>query len=250
MGCGPDPNAQLPGAVSLAKTGGTTGNGGTTTSTIGAGGAGGTTYGNGGSVGSGGTQGGAGGINPFFGGTTGSAGGIVSSGGTAGSGGLLGSGGVVSTGGIVGNGGVVGAGGTSTGSTTYTWGVGPEPCASPKDFSCAGGSGNTQNFNTTTEFCFRTADIIAGWSCNNLGGWTMKINGQTVACTSGPITSSTLPPALNGLYYFDFVGSSSSVTWASLSWYANTGNCKAPPYPSWSGGTTTSTSDAGTGSGG
>jgi hypothetical protein len=139
------------------------------------------------------------------------------------------SGGVKSSGGAAG--GATGAAGSSAASTTYTWGVGSEPCASPKDLSCGSGSGNTGNFGNTKEFCFRTADTIDGWGCPNNTGWTLLVNGQPTTCAG------TLPARLNGLYYFDFIGAAGAVDYASMYWY---GTCKAGPYPSWSGGSSTS----------
>jgi hypothetical protein len=184
-----------------------------------AGGAGGTTTtppSSGGTSGTTSTTGGSSGTNPFAG-SPGSSGGATSSGGVKSSGGA---------------GGASGTGGSSAASTTYTWGVGSEPCASPKDISCApSGSGTTNNFNTTTEYCFRTMATIDGWGCSNTTGWTLKVNGQTTTC------GGTLPAKLNGLYYFDFIGSSSALTYASMYWY---GTCTAGPFPSWSGGTSTS----------
>ena len=199
MGCGPDPNAQLPGAVSLAKTGGTTGNGGTTTSTFGVGGAGGTADSSGGTLGSGGTtpsQGGTSVINPFVGGTTGSTGGIVFSGGTVGSGGLFGTGGVVGAGGDLG---IDGGGG------------GSEPCVPAKTIT-GSGSGNSGNFGTTGAYCFRTPDNITGWNCSNFSGRTLKVNGTLETCGTLP-----LPAKVNGYYYFD--SSAGGVDYASIYWY-------------------------------
>ncbi|MGD0836935.1 MAG: hypothetical protein ABSB49_09870 [Polyangia bacterium] len=189
-----------------------------------------------GASGSNSSAGGTSGNNPFGGNNnpfaSGGGGGVGSSPyGTGGAGGVIGS--------------QSGTGGVGATSTTYTWGVGSAPCASPKDLSCASaatGGGQTGNFNNTTEFCFRTEDQIAGLSCNNTSGWTMIVNGTPVTCSSGSISGGILPPALNGLYYFDFIGSASAVNYASLSWW---GTCKAPPYPSW-GGSTSASSDAGT----
>jgi hypothetical protein len=265
IACGPDPNARLPGSATVNNNGGAvSSSGGDSSGGQGAGGvgAGGTTQSNGGaSGGSGGKvgSGGAAGANPF---DTGGAAGNGSGGGSGGGGGKVGSGGAAGanpfdTGGAAGKGnggatssGGVSAGGGSTskggsgggGSSSSGWGVGPEPCSPAKDLSCSSGNGNTGNFDGTT-FCFRTADKIAGWSCNNMDGWTMTINGKETACTSGTVSGSTLPPAINGIWYFQFTGSASSKTWASLSWYANTGDCKAGPYPAWGGsGSSTSTS--------
>lgn len=263
--CGPDPNARLPGSPTPEKTGGNTSMGGSGEGGVGAGGE----TSRGGSSGNGGNtvvspgSGGAAGSSPF---DTGGAGGTKTSasGGAAGSSpfgnGGVGAGGTTGKGGS-GSGGITpaqgGAGGASAGGntgsggkgggtgTSSTWGVGAEPCSPAKDLSCASGTGSTGNFESSTAFCFRTADIIAGWSCNNLEGWTMTINGQPVTCTSGTVSSATMPPSLNGIYYFAFTGSDSAKTWASLSWYANTGNCKAGPYPAWGGSSTTPTPDAG-----
>lgn len=255
IACGPDPNARLPGSPTVINNGGTVssaGGGGSGGQGAGGVGAGGTTQSNGGSSGSGGkdqpASGGAAGSSPFDTGGSGSGGVKVGSGGAAGSspfdtGGAAGKGsGGKGGGGGVGSGGVSSGGGTTSkggsgggGSSSSGWGVGPEPCSPAKDFSCSTGSGSTGNFDATT-FCFRTADKIAGWSCNNMDGWTMTINGKEVACTSGTVTSSTLPPAIDGIYYFQFTSSASAKPWASLSWYANTGDCKAGPYPAWGSG--------------
>lgn len=187
MGCGPDPNAQLPGAVSLAKTGGTTGNGGTTTSTFGAGGAGGTADSSGGTLGSGGTtpsQGGTSVINPFVGGTTGSTGGIVSSGGTVGSGGVVGTGGVAS---------VDGGGSTA---------------------ACAGATpiSGSVAFNTTSAFCFVTCDSTTyGWGCDSFTDKdrTVTVNGKPVTC------GGTLPAPNTGGYYYFEIGAGGQ-TWDAI----------------------------------
>jgi hypothetical protein len=264
IACGPDPNARLPGSPTVVNNGGTvSSSGGDSSGGQGAGGvgAGGTTQSNGGSSGSGGTKvqpgsGGAAGSSPFdTGGAAGNgSGGKVGSGGAAGSspfdtGGAAGkgSGGVTSSGGVSSGGGTTSKGGSGGGgSSSSGWGVGPEPCSPAKDLSCSTGNGNTGNFDGTT-FCFRTADKIVGWSCNNMDGWTMTINGKETACTSGTVSSSTFPPAINGIWYFQFTGGASSKPWASLSWYANTGDCKAGPYPAWGGsGTSTSAVDGGT----
>jgi hypothetical protein len=253
IGCGPDPNAQLPGVASPAKAGGTTGNGG----------AGGTTHGSGGIVGSGGkttSQGGTGGINPFAGGTTGSTGGIVSSGGVVGAGGVLSSGGVASTGGVFGvggvastggvassggvasTGGVVGAGGSSPPSSgaiaTYTFGSGAEPCTPTKDVS-GGQSGNLG----TAAVCLRTADDFTGWNCNSMDDRTVKINTVAVKCGAAP------PPKVGSFYYFDI--SAGATAWASFSWFCGVQGCSSHPvpscghYPSWvSGGSAAPCADA------
>ena len=217
MGCGPDPHAQLPGAVSLAQAGGATGNGGTTTRTVGAGGAGGTTDGSGGAVSSGGSvgnggttpsQGGTSVVNPFVGGTTGSTGGIVSSGGTLDSGGVLGTGGVASTGGIAGSGGAVGTGGDLG---IDGGGGGSEPCAPAKTIT-GSGSGNSGSFGTTGAYCFRTPDNVSGWNCSNFTGRTLKVNGVTTTCGAA-----SLPAKVNGYYYFD--ATAGGVDYASIYWY-------------------------------
>jgi hypothetical protein len=262
IACGPDPNARLPGSPTVTNNGGTvssTGGQGSGGQGAGGVGAGGTTQSNGGSSGSGGkdqpASGGAAGSSPFDTGGSGSGGVKVGSGGAAGSspfdtGGAAGNGSGGKGGGGVGSGGVSSGGGTTSkggsggGSSSSGWGVGPEPCSPAKDLSCSTGSGSTGNFDATT-FCFRTADKIAGWSCNNMEGWTMTINGKEVACTSGTVTSSTLPAAIDGIYYFQFTSSASGKTWASLSWYANTGDCKGGPYPAWGSGGSTS-ADGGT----
>lgn len=258
VACGPDPNARLPGSAAGVSNGGTnSGAGGEGSGGVGAGGS---TPSNGGSSGSGGSKvdpgsGGAAGSSPFDTGGSGSGGVKVGSGGAAGSSpfetggaagkgsGGKGGGGVTGSGGATSAGGATSKGGSGGGSTSSTWGVGPEPCSPAKDLSCASGNGNTGNFEGTT-FCFRTADKIAGWSCNSMDGWTMTINGKVTPCTSGMVSSSTLPPAIDGIYYFQFTGDATSKTWASLSWYANTGDCKAGPYPAW-GSSGSSSADAG-----
>ena len=145
--------------------------------------------------------------NPFASGGGGSVG--SSPYGTGGAGGVIGS--------------PSGTGGVGVTSTTYTWGVGSPPCASPEDLSCASAAtAAARNFGSTGEFCFRTEDTIAGLSCNNTSGWTMIVNGTPVTCSSGSISGGILPPALNGLYYFDFIGSASALT---------TPTCRGGPIP-------------------
>ena len=118
-----------------------------------------------------------------------------------------------------------GSGGRDAGTTTPS---APEPCSPAKEFSCSTGNGSTGNFNTTTKFCFRTMDTILGWGCSSITpGWTIKVNGQEVTCNALP-----LPAAIKGFYYFEFTGSAGAVPYASIWWY---GNCKAIPYPPWSG---------------
>lgn len=260
VGCGPDLNAQLPGAATPSNTGGASGKGGTV-------GAGGTTYGSGGIVGTGVTTG-SGGGNPFVGGTTGSTGGIVSSGGKVGTGGVLASGGIVSSGGTdssggvvdgggkvgsggaVGSGGVTGTGGTTTPTsgalTTYTFGTGDEPCAPTKDVS-GGQSGNLG----TGAVCLRTADDFTGWNCNSMDDRTVKINTVSVKCGAAP------PAKVGSFYYFDITAGATA--WAGFSWFCGVQDCSSHPipscghYPTWvSGGSAapcadaTSTVDAGT----
>jgi hypothetical protein len=260
IACGPDPNARLPGSPTVTNNGGAvSSSGGDSSGGQGAGGA----QANGGSVGGGGSQvqpgsGGAAGANPFDTGgaagkgTGGGGGGKVGSGGAAGAnpfdtGGAAGkgNGGATSSGGVSAGGGSTSKGGSGGGGTSSSdWGVGPEPCSPAKDLSCSSGNGNTGNFDGTT-FCFRTADKIAGWSCNNMEGWTMTVNGKETACTSGTVSSSTLPAAINGIWYFQFTGAASAKPWASLSWYANTGDCKAGPYPAWGGSGSSTSVDGG-----
>ena len=259
IGCGPDPNAQLPGLATPSKSGGASGTGGTSS------GAGGSLHGSGGTTTS---QGGSGGVNPFQGGTTGSSGGIVSSGGTLGAGGDNSTGGIVSSGGVVGSGGVLSSGGigaagsggkvgtggvssmggtTTPGSgalTTYTFGSGDEPCTPTRDIS----GGSTGNLGIGA-ICFRTADDLTDWNCSNADDRTIKINTVTAKCGSAP------PPKAGSFYYFDI--SSGKSESASIYWYYTKQGYGPHPvptcgqYPAWvSGGSaapcaTTSTTDAG-----
>ena len=237
IGCGPDPNAQLPGLALPASSGGATDQGGTT-------GAGGDTQGNGGTVGGGGTttsqggsggtttsQGGSGGGNPFQGGKTGSTGGIGSSGGVLGNGGVassggrsgkdgglgsdgkLGSGGRVGTDGGLGSGGRVGTDGglgrdvAGSGGVMGDDGGGIEPCVPAKTVT----GGNSGNFLTTGAYCFRTPDNISGWNCSTTGR-TVKVNSVTEACGTVP-----LPAKVNGYYYFDISAGSSQ--YDSIAWW-------------------------------
>jgi len=219
IACGPDPNALLPGSVAPSASGGAKANGGVTS-------AGGTITGNGGVTGNGGsTVVASGGVaNPFQGGAPGSNGGIVSSGGTVSSGGVVSSGGTTSSpfgnggaasgGGVVSNGGVASTGGDTSaggGSGTDDGGSGSEPCVPAKTIT-GNGSGNSGNFGTTGEFCFRTPDNITGWGCSNLTGRTLKVNGVTTTCGAA-----SLPAKVNGYYYFD--ASAGSVDYASIYWY-------------------------------
>ena len=221
IGCGPDPNAQLPGVATQAKTGGASGTGGMIAGT------GGAAQGGGGVVGTGGAtsaKGGSGGGNPFVGGTTGSTGGIVSTGGVVGSGGVLGSGGVVGSGGSkIGTGGVASTGGTTTASsgelTTYTFGSGDEPCTPAKDVS-GGQSGNLG----TTAVCLRTADDFTGWNCNSMDDRTVKINTVSVKCGAAP------PAKVGSFYYFDITAGATA--WASFSWFCGVQGCAPHPIPS------------------
>jgi len=116
-----------------------------------------------------------------------------------------------------------GTGGRSgTGGSSYL----KEPCSPAKDLSCARGSGNTGQFGppTTTDFCFRTMDTLDHWGCGSPTGWTLKVNGQTVACNSGK-----LPAPINGFLYFQMIGDARS-SQTNIWW---DGVCKAPPYPPW-----------------
>jgi len=221
LGCGPDPNAQLPGVSGPAGTGGTTtkpaGTGGTTAK----GGSGGSSpFGSGGISGTGGSPGSGGrnttppgsGGRTSSGGTVGTGGGggttLVGNGGTnGGRGGANGSGGVTTTptgridAGSVdapGTGGVPGidAGGTS------------EPCVPDKTVSCTGGG--TGNFGTTDAFCFKTTDTISGWNCSNMTGRTIKVNNVVKAC------GDPLPAKINGAYYFDVSGGTGAVEYAAI----------------------------------
>jgi endoglucanase len=224
LGCGPDPNAQLPGVSGSAGTGGTTtkpsGTGGTTAK----GGSGGSSrFGSGGMSGTGGSPGSGGrttmppgsGGRTSSGGTAGSGGGggttLVGNGGTnGGRGGTNGSGGVTTTrtSGI--DGGAVDAPGTG-GVPGIDAGGGSEPCTPSKTITGTG-SGNTGNFDTTGAFCFRTPDNISGWNCSNFDGRTLKVNGVVKACGDLP-----LPAKVNGYYYFDCTAG--TYNYASIYWY-------------------------------
>jgi hypothetical protein len=223
LACGPDPNALLPGMAGPAKGGHTTtssgGSGGTTTPPA-----------------SGGTTG----ANPFAGGSTGS---IGSSGGATSSGGVKSSGGVTGSGGVKSSGGTVGGGGTTTASTgaltSYTFGSGAEPCASPKDIS----GGNVKDIGLTAT-CLRTADDFAGWNCSGMDDRTIKVNTVAVKCGDTP------PPKVGSFYYFDI--SAGTNAWAGFSWFCNFQGCggnHAIPscghYPAWqSGGSAAPCSDS------
>jgi hypothetical protein len=223
IACGPDPNALLPGQAAPSTSGGARVSGGVTTSL---GGAGGAITGNGGVTSNGGStvvaSGGV--VNPFVGGAPGTNGGIVSSGGTVGSGGVVssggtttspfGNGGLASGGGVVSSGGVTSTGGdTSAGGSSGTddGGSGSEPCVPAKTITGTG-SGNSGNFGTTGEFCFRTPDNITGWNCSNFTGRTLKVNGVTTTCGAA-----SLPAKVNGYYYFD--ATAGGVDYASIYWY-------------------------------
>ena len=213
MGCGPDPNATLPGMGVPAQTGATSGGSG---GVIGSGGiaigSGGTTTakGTGGSIGTGGRAGTGGRVGA--GGGVGS-GGSDGTGGVVGSGGRLGAGGVVVTGGRVGAGGAVGTGGRmgTGGANGIDGGGGAEPCVPDKTIT-GSGSGNSGNFGTAGAYCFNTPDSITGWNCSNFTGRTLKVNGVTETCGAMP-----LPAKVNGFYYFD--SSAGGVDYASIYWY-------------------------------
>ena len=122
----------------------------------------------------------------------------------------------IGTGGAPGSGGAGTAGTTSKGGTTGTasggstgTGGGSEPCLPDETIN---GSGNSGNFGTTGEFCFRTADTITGWSCSSITGRTLKVNNVVETCGTMP-----LPPKINGYYYFD--ASAGGVDYASIAWY-------------------------------
>ena len=163
MGCGPDPNATLPGMGVPAQTGATSG-------------------GSGGVIGSGGIAIGSGGTTTAKG-----TGGSIGTGGRAGTGGRVGAGGAVGTGGRMGTGGANGIDG----------GGGAEPCVPDKTIT-GSGSGNSGNFGTAGAYCFNTPDSITGWNCSNFTGRTLKVNGVTETCGAMP-----LPAKVNGFYYFD-----------------------------------------------
>jgi hypothetical protein len=225
VACGPDPNAVLPGTVRTPSAGGT--------KTVPSGGAGGATTT---PPSSGGAAGGAGGANPF-------AGSSGSSGGTAGSGGVKSTGGTVGSGGVKSTGGTVGGGGTTTATTgaltTYTFGSGAEPCASPKDIS----GGNVKDIGLTAT-CLRTADDFAGWNCSGMDDRTIKVNTVAVKCGDAP------PPKAGSFYSFDI--SAGTNAWAGFSWFCNFQGCggnHAIPscghYPAWqSGGSAAPCSDS------
>jgi hypothetical protein len=230
LGCGPDPNAQLPGVNPVGKggaggaggAGGVTSTGGITTApgSGGRAGTGGTTS-SGGVTGSGGVT--ATGGSKGTGGRTGS-GGITtvpgSGGTTAATGGRSGTGGTTTTtprdGGVrdvPGSGGVTGSGGArGTGGTPgIDGGGGSEPCV-PAATVTGAGSANSGSFGTTGAYCFRTPDNIAGWGCSNFTGRTLKVNGVTEICSALP-----LPAKVNGYYYFD--ASAGSYIYAAIYWW-------------------------------
>jgi len=230
LGCGPDPNAQLPGMAVVKGGGGGSGGDGSGGIT----GSGGTTR----EPGSGGrtstARGGSGGTGE--GGSDGS-GGVVSSGGRTSTrnGGATGAGGTNDEGGSGGGGGRTGTGGSTTirrdggGSDgpvdrplgtdardtrpPVDLGGGEEPCVPAKTITGTG-SATTGNFGTTGPYCFRTPDNIVGWDCSNFTGRTLKVNNVETACAKLP-----LPAKLGGYYYFDASGGTGAVEYASIYWY-------------------------------
>jgi hypothetical protein len=140
-------------------------------------------------------------------------------------------------------GGNSGTGGTTTISTgaltSYSFGTGDEPCASPKDVS-GGQSGSLG----TGAVCLRTADDFASWNCSSMDDRTIKINGKPVKCGDTP------PAKAGSFYYFDI--SAGATAWASFSWFCNFQGCggahpipSCGQYPTWvSGGSAAPCADA------
>jgi hypothetical protein len=171
-------------------------------------GGGGGTLGTGGRYGTGGVTSSGGviavGGNPFVGGTTGSTGGVVFSGGVFGTGGLSGTGGTTTF--------------SSGALTTYTFGLGAEPCTPAKDVS-GGQSGNLG----TGSVCLRTADDFSGWNCNSMDDRTVKINAVSVKCGAAP------PAKVGSFYYFDI--SAGATAWASISWFCASASVCSGSHP-------------------
>ena len=182
-----------------------------------------------------------------------STGGLAATGGLPGSGGVVGSGGASTTGvggssggnagalgtggagGVITNGGQPGSGGVMAGdggTFILSCGAGAEPCSQPTDVwgipVTGGGVSYGDNFNTTGTVCHRTADDIVSWGCSNFAGWSLKVNGQAVAC-DGTSGINTLPPKVGSFYYFEATSSAGAASWASL-WWGGKGH--AGPYPS------------------
>jgi hypothetical protein len=72
--------------------------------------------------------------------------------------------------------------------------------------------GQSLNLGTTTAYCFKTPDSIAGWGCSNFEGRTLKVNGTVETCGALP-----LPAKVNGYYYFDV--SAGSYSYAVITWW-------------------------------
>jgi hypothetical protein len=148
---------------------------------------------------------------------------------------LAGSGGTGGAGGEIANDGPPGSGGDTVGdagTSVLPCGPGVEPCSQPIDVwgnsTTTSGASCSVNFGTTGTVCYRTADDIAGWSCSNFSGWSLKVNGQATACDQTAAVS-TLPPKVGSFYYFEATSSADAVSWAGLYWW---GTGHPGPYPS------------------
>jgi hypothetical protein len=244
LGCGPDPNAVLPGASPQVTPSGGSGPAGTG-GTLGSGGAG-----------PGGTtssppqsSGGTTGTSPFGSGGTKSTGGVPSSGGSIGSGGVtgtggrstttIGRGGATSSGGATGRGGATGTtttarGGTSggnggtTGTTTTTGGRdgsvdAPGGTGGARGIDAGGGTSTAAcanatpisgsvTFQTTGTFCFVTCDNTTnGWGCDSFTDKdrTVTVNGTKVTC------GGAMPAKNGGEYYYFEIGAGGN-TWDAI----------------------------------
>jgi hypothetical protein len=98
-----------------------------------------------------------------------------------------------------------------------------EPCADPKDMS----GGNTNQFQTTKAFCFRTCDEIQGWGCSNFDGRTVKVNGKDIKC------GEAIPAKLGPFYYFDV--SAGGLEYASIYWWGTMYGIPAGGFKKWDG---------------
>ena len=159
----------------------------------------------------------------------------IATGGVVGSGGIVGAGGSTVFSATGGTGGYIGTGGRSTadaGIFTLTCGQGVEPCSPPLDVWANNGTGYSGTFGSTKTICYRTADDIAGWGCNTITGWSVKVNGQAVTCAG------SLPPKFGSYYYFEATPSTGAVSYAGLDWW---GTSHPGPYPRCSSGVATGT---------
>jgi len=145
-------------------------------------------------------MGGGGASGQGAGGTNGGAG----SGATAGSGGASGAGG--------GSGGVAGTSAGAAGKGGSAGAMSGATCANPR----IGQAGFSGSFGTTAAVCY-FVDMLGNlaWGCSNLGNRTVSVNGGEPSLTC----AFTLPPRVDGGYYFAF--SAGSIDYTSFFWYVN-----------------------------